>query len=202
MFLGGERRRDWHCHGSVTVLNYIMNMNLNQYTQHIDRMARQMDGTTVLNGSAEHAAIINERMFNYAKTSMDIVTRQLDPRVYGTESLVSSAKLFLGVPERKLRIAVENAPAFAKSGHPLVSELEGFPNFEIREIPAEIHDLVDVNFTLMDGISYRFERDKSEAVAVACFGDRGPFVTKLAEFFGRVWNISTPMSLKVPVNPA
>ena len=169
-------------------------MTIDGYIQHIDRMARLMDGTTVLNGSAEHAAIINERMFNYSKTTMDILTRNLDPRVYGTDELVASAKLFLGMPDRKLRIAVENAPAFAKSGHPLVGDLSGFDNFEIREIPADYHDLVDVNFTVMDGVSYRFERDKTEAVAVACFGDKDGFAAKLSNFFSKVWNASEPLS--------
>lgn len=172
-----------------------MQMKIENYIAHIDRMARLMDGSTVLNGSAEHAAVINERMFNYADSSMDIVTRNLDPRVYGTDSIVSSAKLFLGIPERHLRVAVENVPAFARSGHPLISALSDFQNFEIREIPAEYHDIVDVNFTVMDGKSYRFERDKREAVAVACFGDTQGFSDKISLFFAKIWRISTPLQV-------
>ncbi|MEO9683111.1 MAG: hypothetical protein ABJF86_08525 [Tateyamaria sp.] len=170
------------------------NMNIDTYTQHIDQMARAMDGSTVLNGSAEHAAVINERMFTHATRDVRILTRNLDPRVYGTSDLVESAELFLGMPDRKLMIAVENAPAFAKSGHPLVTALGDFENFEIREIPKSHHVLVDVNFTVVDGVSYRFERDKSQAVAVACFGDKTDFTTKLTEFFRRIWEISDPLN--------
>lgn len=163
------------------------NMNIDTYTNHIDNLARLMDGSTVLNGSAEHAAVINERMFNYADETMDILTRNLDPRVYGTPELVSRAKLFLGLAGRKLRIAVENPESFTSSGHPLVVALRENENFEIRKIPDDLHDLVDVNFTVMDAKSYRFERDKTEAVAVACFGDREGFAVKLTGFFEKVW---------------
>jgi len=168
-------------------------MSIKDYNAHIDRLARQMDGSTVLNGSAEHAAVINERMFNYAQSTMDIVTRQLDPRVYGTEDLVSSAKLFLGMPERRLRIAVENAPVW--EDHPLVSELVDYENFEIRTVGKPYHETVNVNFTLMDGSSYRFERDKTKAVAIACFGDKGEFPGQLSGLFDQIWNIAEPMSL-------
>lgn len=171
-----------------------MNMNLEEYKNHIDRLVRQMDGSTVLNGSAEHAAAINECMFNHANDSMQIVTRRLDPRVYGTKDLVAKAKLFLGVPERRLQIAVENAPAFSETEHPLVAALSAYPNFEIREIPQPVHELIDVNFTLMDERSFRFERDKSEAVAIACFGDTSGFVGKLSGLFGKIWSISTPIA--------
>lgn len=170
-------------------------MNLGNYRESIDQLARSMNGEHVLNGSAEHASIIIERMFNYAQNSMDILTRRFDPRIYGTKELVASASLFAGQPGRKTRIALEEANFKEFKNHLFASELEDFDSIEIRKIPEEFHEAIDFNFSVMDGNSFRFEKDKKEAVAVACFGDKGGFAKSLSEYFERIWEISIPISV-------
>jgi len=177
-------------------------MKLRQYKDLVDRLARERSGETVLNGSAEHAAVINERMFTYAESTMDILSRRFDPRIYGTEELIEAARLFSGSPERKTRIALEQADAAEFVNHPFAKEFLDNDNIQVRQIPAPWHDAIEVNFTVMDGDSYRFEKDKKEAVAIAAFGDKEGIAHRLSNYFESVWAGSSPISVKTMLKDA
>jgi hypothetical protein len=175
-----------------------MNMNLEDYRGHIDRVIREMDGETVLNGSHSHATILIERMFANASETMDILTRKFDPRVFGTSEAIEQAELFLGDPDRKARILLEEFNDSHLDAHPFIQRLKGFfatEGLEIRVLPKPIAKKVNVNFAVMDNTGYRFERDKSKPVAVAAFG-KAEFPEKLKEFFDALWEMSNPVKLQ------
>ena len=170
-------------------------MTLENYWNLIDRLAVQMDGEAVLNGSSEHAAIINERMFNYAKSAMRILTRRFDPRIYGTESLIKSATLFAGQNDRKTQVLLEEYEVDELARHPFYEAFWEASNVEFRQMPAVAAEKNHINFTTMDQQSYRFERDKKKAVAVAAFGS--DFAKDLNGYFDAIWSFSKPISLRV-----
>ena len=126
---------------------------------------------------------------------MDILSRRFDPRIYGTDALIDSAKLFSGQPERKTRIALENANPDEFINHPFAIELEHNSNIEFRKIPDHLHDIIKSNFTVMDKCSYRFEEDKQKAVAIAAFGDTNGFAERLSGYFDNVWEMCEPISV-------
>lgn len=174
-----------------------MNMNLEDYRGHIDRVIREMSGETVLNGSHSHATILIERMFANAEKSMDILTRKFDPRIFGTSEAIEQAELFLGDKERHSRVLLEEVDETNLSNHPFISKLKDFlksGNLEIRVLPKHFADSVNINFAVMDDRGYRFERDKSRPVAVAAFGE-AEFPKRLKEFFDSMWTQSEPIAL-------
>jgi hypothetical protein len=174
-----------------------MNMNLEDYRGHIDRVIREMSGETVLNGSHSHATILIERMFANAERSMDILTRKFDPRVFGTSEAIEQAELFLGDSDRKARVLLEELEESHLSSHPFIQRLRGFwefGNLEIKVLPKKYADDINLNFAVMDDSGYRFERDKSKPIAVAAFGDKD-FPKRLKEFFDTLWDISAPVQL-------
>ena len=177
-------------------------MKLDAYRDLIDRKIRLMDGSTVLNGSAEHAAVINERMLASATKSVDIISRRLAKEVYGTEPLVREAERFLSDSERKLRISVEEMDGATAAEHPLLSKILHSQNAEVRVLPKRFHEICQLNMTLMDGNSYRFESDKTKPVAVVCFGDKGEYIKGLQYYFDAVWLASEPLDRQLQLRLA
>ena len=165
-----------------------MNMPTDIYRLEVDRLIAEQSGEILLNGSANHASIIVERMFANASDAVRIVSRRLDPRIYGTHELVEQAKLFFGVPERKTEILVESKDELIS--HPLLKAISHEKNVELRHIPERLHEAVAFNFSTMDDCGYRFEEDKKKAVAMAKFGDLG-FTKRLNTLFDSLWDQST-----------
>jgi hypothetical protein len=174
-------------------------MNSDDYRSHIDRLIREMTGETVLNGSSAHASIIIERMFANATASVAILSRGFDPRIYGSYEAIEQAELLLGDPNRSISILLENVEAETISSHPFVARLGAYldrGNLSIRKLPTHLADAVGINFAIMDETGYRIERDKTQAVAVASFGDVN-FTTALRKFYSRLWERSELVSVKL-----
>lgn len=175
-------------------------MNSEEYRTQIDRLIREESGEVVLNGSHAHAAIILERMFSNASQCMEIITRRFDPRIFGTAETIEQAELFLGVPNRACRILVEEINDDALATHPFWEANRRFAesgNLEIRRIPDAFHKVINFNYAVMDDRGFRFEEDKTEAVAFARFGkDAHDFTVKLKSIFAKIWGLSIPVSLK------
>lgn len=53
------------------------------YVRRVNELARICDGTPFYNASLGHAAVIVERMMADACKSVSILSRSLEPRVYG-----------------------------------------------------------------------------------------------------------------------
>lgn len=167
------------------------------YRSRIDRLIKEMTGELVLNGSPEHATVIVERMLANAATDVSILTRRFDPRIYGTEETVAQARLCLGDSNRSIEILIEQVNAETLSQHPFVvgnkPAIEA-GNLKFRALHPEWASNVAFNFAVMDDNGYRFERDKTEPVATAAFGQTD-FVARLRTIFANLWNASAPISL-------
>jgi hypothetical protein len=166
-------------------------MDIDEYRSHINRLVSEMAGETVLNGSHAHAAIIVERMFANAKSEMSILTRNFDSRIYGAKETVEQAELFLGNPDRKANIIIENLDSVALERHPFWKRLNDYPNLTFYHLKPELSHSIKVNFSVMDNNGYRFEKDKTEPVAIASFGDTG-FAGQLKNLFSKIMNLSQP----------
>ena len=169
-------------------------MNSDEYRNLIDRAIRDGSGEPILNGSHAHATVIVERMFAHAKETMRILTRKFDPRIYGTTDTVEQAKLFLGDPNRKCKILIEQISPEALDTHPFMEEMSPFlasGNLQICQVPKFARELINVNFAVMDERGFRFEEDKTEAVALAVFGGAGSkLTTSLRVLYDKIWTLS------------
>lgn len=160
------------------------------YRSKIKRLLIERSGETVLNGSPEHASIINEQMFFSAERTVDILTRRFDPRVFGTNRLVEAAELFAGDKTRKARIVIEETDELDLERHPLYKELKDYDNVEFRYVPEYLRSAINSNFTVMDDDSYRFEKDNTKAAAIACFGATDKTADQLSGYFDLIWERS------------
>jgi len=174
-------------------------MNLDDYRSHIDRLIREKSDETVLNGSHAHASIIMERMFANANNCVNILSRTLDPRIYGTYETIEQARLMLGDQSRSIHILVEDFDHEAMGENPFFMKTQRHTargNLHVRQLALALKPHVGVNFATLDDYGYRLEEDKSTAVAVANFGDR-VFVQAIRSFFDDLWARSTPVSIPV-----
>lgn len=174
-----------------------LDMDSEAYRNEIERVIREMKGEPVLNGSHAHASIIIERMFANARDCVQILTRKFDPRIYGTSETVEEARLYLGQPDRKCRIIVEEYDQTSFENHPFILRMSPFfeaGNVEVRRLTEHYASIVNVNFSLMDDCGFRFEEDKKEAVAVAAFGTgTEKFVKSLRSLFDSLWDKAIPV---------
>lgn len=173
-------------------------MNIDDYRSHIDRLIREMRNETVLNGSHAHASVIVERMFANANDGVDILSRTFDPRIYGTYEAIEQARLMVADPRRSIRILVEDIDDDSIKHHPFFSKIQRVVrnNLQVKQIPESLKNAVDINFATLDDFGYRMEEDKSEAVAVANFGDRKT-VAILKSFFNDLWRVGRPVLIPV-----
>jgi hypothetical protein len=129
----------------------------------------------ILNRSADHAAIILERLFLVAKDRVRILCHALSGDVYGTERVRAAVIKYLSQrPEGILQILVETQDAM--SDNLFIEAMLGaklIDRITISVVPSTVLSRYKFNFAIVDGASYRFEDDRSERRAVVKFGDVG-----------------------------
>lgn len=163
-----------------------------------DRIAKR-DGTPLPNGTMGHAALLMESIFLNASKSIQILTGELNARVYGTDRIVSAARQFLADSEHQLEIVFEGPIEVADAGrHPLLAIIGYDANVKLWKVNPKFRGRLVSHFALMDDDSYRFEPDKNEPSAVAAFGDR-KFADQLGKIFTALKNdLSEEFRLPVP----
>lgn len=160
------------------------------YKEKVKLAAEARNGDPVYNGSIDHAAVLVEAMFKYAQKEVCILSGELNARVYGRASVVEQANLFLADPGHKAKILVEDETCLDWTNHPLLEALHDNSNVEFKVVPQELSNRYQFHLTVMDGDSYRFEKDKSEPVAIAAFGDKKGG-ENMQNIFSILWDAST-----------
>ncbi len=163
---------------------------MRDYRAKVQEAARLRDGEPLYNGSLDHAAVLAEEMFNNAETDVNILSGNLNARVYGTSNIIEKARQFLSDTDHKIRIILENPDKVDPVDHPFIREF-GNKNddVEFRSLPDDMKDEINYHFIVMDSDSYRFEKDKGDPSAIAAFGD----ITggkNLTSVFDTLWNES------------
>jgi hypothetical protein len=156
-------------------------MNLELYRTKVRQLLAARDGDAIYNGSADHAAIIVESLFDAANKRVRLLTGDLNARVYGASPVVERAAQFLGHADHTLEIIVEEWNA--SRSHPLVEEIGGNDNLSIYKLSREMSDKVAFHMMTADDDCFRFEREKNSHAAVAAFGD-----TKTTQHLNGLWD--------------
>lgn len=162
-------------------------MELEEYRERIQALARERNGVPIYNGSPDHAAIIVEHLFLLAHHQVRILSGDLNSRVYGTTGVVQRAREFLSHSNRELRILLERetySPA-----HPLIAELNADRNVKIALVPPHIQGALKYHLATADDDCFRFEPEKENHLAVAAFGDTKG-ASNLNEIFDDIWGLS------------
>ena len=170
-------------------------MTLDEYRHFVGSLAHRRDGKPFFNASIEHASVVIETLFANAGKKVDVLTGNFNPRVYGRDTVIMEAKLFLASSwSNKIRILLEEDDPQIRKIHPFFVEFATNPNIEVRLAPSEVQDLYGFHFVVVDDDCYRFESDKSKPAAVAAFGDsRG--ARNLNDIYSQLWDRSNPIEI-------
>lgn len=181
------------------------------YRERVRALIEARDGTPILNGSHEHAAVLTQEAFSHASTEIRILCTRLDPDCYGREDVRNAARFFLADRDHKARVLIEEAlwnpeENFEWYQHPFVRDLAAFasshdgsePRLQMKRVPKKWIDQYTYNFLLLDDYGFRFEEDRTKSAAVARFlppGKPAEAITRLGSIFDQLWAVSPKLAL-------
>lgn len=157
---------------------------LAEYRQLVSRVIRERTGTPIVNGSADHAAVIIQECFNNARGHIRLLSNRLDPDCYADDAVRNSVQAFLAHPAHRLDILVESGQwdpnnEYQWELHPFVRTILPFatrnqgdnrpPQVRLNIVPAALSEKYGFNFLTLDNYGYRFETDRKVPTAVAAF---------------------------------
>lgn len=168
---------------------------MDDYRNEVEQLALAQTGDSFYNSSIDHASVVIEKIFRHATDKVCIITKKLNGRVFGQDLVVKEARDFLSNANHKVRILMEDDASCLSEGHRLIEEFRQHPgSVEIKHIPLEISNKLEVHFTVADGKSYRFEPDKEKWEASVAFGDEDGGGA-LERYFESVWEKSEAVKL-------
>ena len=142
------------------------------YQREVRRLALERTGEPILNSSPDHAEVVIQNIFRNANESVNILSGDLTPRVYGRDLVVSEAYLFLCSSHRnRIQIILERDSIEDRGLNPLLRKISGLKNVALRFAPEGTQKLYNFHYIVTDNDCYRFEPNRKYPVAVAAFGD-------------------------------
>ena len=170
-------------------------MLLNDYRAEIDRMIIAGLDESISNGSTAHAAIIIERMFKHANSSMKILTRIFNPQIFGQPEVLQYADAFLAdTTNHTCEVLVEEYDPDYNNTHPFVRMFSGRKNVKILQLPDGLGSVINSNFAVMDNRGVRMETERASPKALANFGDI-KFAGRMTGFFDVLLPLGTQVTL-------
>ena len=170
------------------------------YVRRVDELARICDGTPFYNASRGHAAVIVERMMADAYNSVSILSRSLEPRVYGRSRVLRATLRFLDLRHCEMRIILEGKYPDVLQGNDFLKRFMDHANVSVRLMPEREQARYKFHFLVADGESYRIEADKSKSSAIVAFGHQEG-ADNLERIFGILWNLAHPCPSSVAQQP-
>ncbi len=176
---------------------YRFSETMDEYSLLVRTLALRRDGHPLYNESIDHASIVVENLFRSARKSIDVLSGDMNPRVFGRNEVIEEANLFLiSNPEHKIRVILEKDLPNARKIHPFFKKFGNLPNVELHIAPAELQARYNFHFIVVDEDCYRFENDRTLPAAVVAFGDQDG-ATHLGSLYDKLWS----KSAQVPALP-
>jgi hypothetical protein len=180
------------------------------YRDKVVRLITARTGEALMNGSIDDATIITQEAFNYAGSTVRILSNRLSPDCYARESVRNAAKFFLADPDHKLRILIESPlwdvnNNFEWHNHPLLQDIKEFAKGDdearrlaVRLVPKAQAQRYKCNFLLLDDYGFRYEADRNSTAAVAAFfseKEKEQKMVSLDSMFRELWSKSSDLNL-------
>lgn len=131
-----------------------------------ERFVLKQDAQTVAIDTSEACRIAALSMARQAARSIDITSRQLEPRMYDNADFSNAvSKLVVGSRRAKVRVLLRDTEPVIKQGHRLVSLARRLSSYIEFRIPAREFDDYNAAFLIVDaaGVVYRSHSDTFEA---------------------------------------
>ena len=164
------------------------------YVRRVDELARICDGTPFYNASLGHAAVIVARMMADACTSVSILSRSLEPRVYGRSRVLRETMRFLERRHCVMRIILEGKYPDVLQDNDFLERFTDHASVSLRFMPEREQRRYKFHFLVADGESYRIEADKSKSSAIVAFGHQEGALN-LERIFETLWDLAVPAPL-------
>jgi hypothetical protein len=157
-----------------------------------ERFVLKQDSQTVAIDTSEACRLAAISMARQSARSIDIVSRQLDPRMYDNADFCEAvSKLLVGSMRARVRVLLRDTDAVVKHGHRLVSLSQRLSSFIEMRIPAREFDEYNSAFLIVDGagVIYRTLSDTFEGTV--SFNDPRK-AQELDRQFEAMWQSATP----------
>jgi hypothetical protein len=175
-------------------------VSLDTYQKLVDRCALERLNYPIANGSAVHARILIDKLFDIAERDVCLVTGSLrqagreGAQIYSHENVIASAQRFLAKPGSSLSIILQSGKLDGGNTNKFLCDVIGSQSrtgtvIILMPKPEVLSHNETPHFMVTDRTAYRFETGKdadpnNEAIsAVANFGDEKS-AKILAEIFG------------------
>ena len=144
--------------------------NLLEYKDKVNKALEDKTPFSTYNRDIMHATEIVAGGFKYAQEEVNLLSHELDKRIYGTPHIVNLAEDFLSKRDGRLNIIIEKE---IDSSHPLLSMCTRYPNnTTVGKIPDKLwQGHYSYNFMTIDNFGYRFEPDRNKLSAIVSFNE-------------------------------
>ena len=150
--------------------------NLIEYAMRVNTAMEKGEPFSTYNRDILHASEIVACGFRYAKNEVNLLSNELDERLYGKDYIAELVEDFVGERNGKLNILVETD---VELEHPVLRVCKKFPsNTTVKRVPDQWQKRYDYNFMLIDDIGYRFEADRESQNAIVSFNQDDQIETR------------------------
>jgi hypothetical protein len=182
-------------------------VSLATYQLLVDRCAREKLNLVIANGSALHARILIDKLFEVARSNVSLISGVLRQQnkdgvqIYSHDNVIARAKKFLASPQSTLDVVLQKGSLDGGSENKFFNEIVNDPTrrgtvsiYYPKEGVLSAHETP--HFMVSDRSAYRFETGKdadptNESVtAIANFGDLAT-AGMLSEIFDDVVSLLT-----------
>ena len=126
-------------------------------------------------------------MLTLASSSVDILTRRLDFRIFDDEHIVTEMKrISLGSRRARVRVLIHNATALTRREHRLWALMRRLPTYFELRIPSADYRNLPTNFVIVDRVGSIYQPNCELYEGLAEFYD--PIrAGQLRRQFGEIW---------------
>lgn len=151
--------------------------SLVRYREGAEKLLLAESTQPIPNGIPEHAAILFELFFRYAKRTVRIFCRNLDARVFDNKELVEAARAAIDGRSINVQVMVQEKPDDSAFYRFLKQR-----GIEVIFAPPEFNQTKQ-NFTIMDDKAIRIESDKDDFPKAKAYMFNPALATAWARFY-------------------
>jgi phosphatidylserine/phosphatidylglycerophosphate/cardiolipin synthase-like enzyme len=149
------------------------------------------DEVLELDSVDEHRELI-PHMLNQARHSIDIISRNLDPRIFDRPAVTDAIKAMVSQqPRAQVRIIIRDNTPLIKNGHHVLLLAQRLTSFiHIHKLP-QTYNAFNEALLLVDGRGYIRQRQSDIYAGNACFNAPRQ-VKDMTTTFQEIWDASQP----------
>ena len=150
------------------------------------------DSQTVAIDTSEECRLAALSMVRQAVRDIDIVSRQLDPKMYDNREFSAAvSQMIVGSRRARVRALLRDTDAVVKRGHRLVTLFQRLSSFIELRVPDREFDEYDAAFLIVDGVGviHRTLSDRFEGTVN--FNDPR-MARELTRQFEEMWQTALP----------